>query len=371
MIEEADLPALHARLLWLSFGLALVLGIVMSRTKFCTMGAVSDIVNMGDWRRMKLWLGAIAIAIIGTQLMQATGYIDTANSIFTGPRIPVASLAAGGLMFGFGMVLASGCASKTLLRIGGGSLKSLIVFIVIGLSAYLTLKGILAVARAGSIDRVNIELAGPQTLAHLVGRAAGSAEEMMPALHAGLGLAIGFALLVFAFGRRPDRHLESLFGATAVGLAVIAGWAISGHLGYLSEHPKTLEPALLATNSGRMESLSFVGPMAFVIELLMFWSDANRLATIGIASACGLTLGAFVHAVATKSFRWEGFADTTDTANHLIGATLMGAGGVTALGCTVGQGLSGLSTLAVGSFIAFASILIGAWIGLRFQLWRL
>jgi uncharacterized membrane protein YedE/YeeE len=147
-------------------------------------------------------------------------------------------------------------------------------------------------------------------------------------------------------------------------------WAISGALGYVAEDPNTLEEKFVGTNSGRIESLSFVAPVAYTLELLMLWSDKSRVLTLGIVAVLGLVIGSFMHAMLSRQFRWEGFGGTEDTANHLAGAALMGVGGVTAMGCTVGQGLSGVSTLSVGSFIALAAIMVGGIAALKYQMWR-
>jgi uncharacterized membrane protein YedE/YeeE len=370
VIDEADLPGLQLKVLWATFAVTFIVGLVMARTNFCTMGAVSDIVNIGDWGRMKMWLGAIGVAMVATQAMQATGIIDVGKSFYTGSRLIWASHLAGGFAFGIGMVLASGCASKTMIRIGGGSLKSLTVFIVLGIAAYMTLKGLIAIGRVATVDRLAIDLGGPQDLPHLVQRTAGIADAALPTLHWTIGLGFGLALLLFTFLRREHRVLEVALGALVVGAGVAAVWWISGSIGHLPEHPKTLEEAFVATNSGRMESLSFVAPTAFALELLMYWSDASRSLSIGIVSALGLIAGAFAHAMLTRTFRWEGFAGTEDTANHLVGAILMGAGGVTALGCTIGQGMSALSALAIGGVISFVAIIVGARVGLAYQEWR-
>ena len=126
-------------------------------------------------------------------------------------------------------------------------------------------------------------------------------------------------------------------------LAVVAGWYVTGHLGHIAEHPDTLG-RFLATNSGRAESLSFVAPRAFTLELLLLWSDANRQMSFGIASALGVVASAAATALATRTFRIEGFATQPTSLRHIAGGLLMGFGGVTALGCTLGQGVSGLST---------------------------
>jgi uncharacterized protein len=366
-MELAELSAIHTTVVWSSFLIAAVLGAVMQKTNFCTMGAVADIINMGDWGRMRMWFMAIGIAIIGTQGLAAVGVIDLGKSFYTAPNLLWASSLAGGLLFGLGMVLASGCGSKTLVRIGAGSLKSLVVFLVLGLFAYMTLRGVFAVARVASIDKLSVALGAGQDLPRLFATDAQGVTLWRWILGLGIGLmAIGFALFSKDFRASADHWI----GGIGVGLAVIAVWYVSGRIGFVEEHPETLEAAWIGTNSGRIESLSFVAPIAYTEELLMLWSDKSKLVTLGIASTLGMIVGSLVYSLATKQFRWEGFGNTEDTANHLVGAALMGIGGVTALGCTVGQGLSGLSTLAIGSAIAFIGIVVGAVLALKYQEWR-
>ena len=366
-MPDIDISAIQATVVSATFAVCVVLGAVMQRTNFCTMGAVSDIVNMGDWTRMRMWLCAIGVAIIGTQALAWAGLIDLSKSFYTAPALTWLSYLLGGLMFGVGMVLASGCGSKTLLRIGAGSLKSVVVFCVLGLFAYMTLRGVFGVFRVSVLDPVAINLSHGQDLPRLV---AGADAASVPGLRLWLGLGIGMALLVFAFAGREFRRLDSVLGGVAVGLGVVAVWAISGYLGYVAEDPNSLEEKFVGTNSGRLESLSFVAPVAYTLELLMLWSDKSRVLTLGIVAALGLMAGSFMHALLSREFRWEGFRGTEDTANHLVGAALMGIGGVLAMGCTVGQGLSGVSTLAVGSFIALGAILVGAYGAMRYQMWR-
>jgi hypothetical protein len=165
--------------------------------------------------------------------------------------------------------------------------------------------------------------------------------------------------------------VDVLLAGFGIGLVVVGVWWVSGRLGHLPEHPQTLEEAFLATNSQRMESLTFVAPIAYTVDWLILFSDKSKVLTIAVVSTLGVTVGALASALATRSFRWEGFAGTQDTAHHLVGAVLMGVGGVTAMGCTVGQGLSGVSTLALGSFLAFAGIVAGAVVGLKYQVWQL
>jgi uncharacterized protein len=167
------------------------------------------------------------------------------------------------------------------------------------------------------------------------------------------------------------RRAEAWLPSVVIGGIIAAMWWVSGKLGYLPEHPDTLQEAFIATNSGRMESMSFVAPIAYVLDWFMMFSDKSKVLTLGIVSVFGVVVGGFIEAKLSKTFRWEGFGSIEDVANHLIGAVLMGVGGVAAMGCTVGQGLSGVSTLALGSFIALAGILAGSVIALKYQIWRL
>jgi len=162
-----------------------------------------------------------------------------------------------------------------------------------------------------------------------------------------------------------------VIGGVVVGLVIVGGWYISGHLGYLPEDPNTLEEKFVATNSGRAESYSFTAPVAYTLELLMLWSDQSRIVTFGIAGVLGMLAGSLAYALASRTFRWEGFGSVEDVGNHIVGGVLMGFGGVTALGCTIGQGLTGISTLAVGSFLAFGAIIAGCVAAVHYQVWRL
>jgi uncharacterized membrane protein YedE/YeeE len=352
---------------WSAFGLAVVFGAIAQRTHFCTMGAVSDIVSMGDWTRMRMWVMAMGVAMVGFNAMVALGWLDAGKSLYGGPRVLWLSALVGGALFGFGMVLASGCGSKTLVRIGGGNLKSLVVFVVLGVSAFATLKGITALVRVATVDAFAITLAAGQDLPSLLAASTGIAK---PILAAGLGLAIGGALIAWALARAEGRSSDNLLAGIGIGAIVVAVWWVSGWLGHVAEDPSTLQEAFLATNSRRMEALSFVAPVAYAFDWLMFLSDRSKVLTIGIVSVAGVVIGSATYAAAARTFRWEGFRDVQDTANHLVGALLMGVGGVTALGCTIGQGVSGVSTLSLGSFCALAAILAGAVAALRYQNWR-
>lgn len=364
---EAVSSVSTSTLLWLVFAAAFAFGLIGQRTHFCTMGAISDIVNMEDWTRMRQWLLAIAVAVLGSAALHGAGLIDLDKSIYRGANFTWLAYLIGGFTFGIGMVLASGCGSKTLIRVGGGNLKSLVVMLVLAVSAYITMRGILGVLRANVLEPAAFTLEGGQDIPNLLETGLGIAPGTALAVSA---LAVGGALLFFVFRQRDFLAFDNLLAGIGTGLVIVACWYISGHLGYLPEDPETLEEAFRATNSGRMESLTFVAPQAYTLELLMFWSDASRKVTLAIASVLGVICGSCAYAVATRSFRWEGFRDVEDTANHLIGGVLMGFGGVTAMGCSVGQGITGFSTLALGSIVTFAAIVAGAWAALKYQYWR-
>jgi hypothetical protein len=181
---------------------------------------------------------------------------------------------------------------------------------------------------------------------------------------------VGLGLLVFVLKDKRFRgNGAQLIGSVVLGLLVVAAWYLTGHLGY-GENPETLETVFFGTNTRTLESFSFVAPTAYSLELLMLWTDKSMRVTFGIASAAGVVLGSFAYAISTKQFRWEGFSSMEDLRTQLLGAVLMGFGGVTAVGCTVGQGLSGVSTLAIGSFIALAGIIGGSVATMKYQEWR-
>ena len=368
-MNEVNPAAVASTVAWGGFALAFVFGAVANKTNFCTMGAVSDVVNMGDWGRMRMWLLAIAVAILGASALAFAGIIDLSKSIYTGSNLPWLSYLVGGFVFGIGMTLASGCGSKTLIRIGGGNLKSLVVFVFLGIAAYVTLKGLFGAFRVAVLDPAALRLSTGQDLPSLLAKAFGADKNMMLVLSSAV---VAGALLAFVFKDRDFRgNFDGILGGIVVGLVVVGGWYVSGKLGYLAEDPNTLQEAFVATNSARIESLSFVAPQAYTLELLMFWTDKSKIVTFGVASVIGVIAGSAAYALASGGFHWESFRDARDTASHMLGGVLMGFGGVTAMGCTVGQGITGFSTLALGSMLTFFAIVAGAALTMKWQYARM
>ncbi|MBX2838721.1 MAG: YeeE/YedE family protein [Gammaproteobacteria bacterium] len=338
----------------LGFALAFVFGIVANKTNFCTMGAISDWVNMGLKGRLGAWLLAMGVAVAGTQLLELTGQVDLSQSIYRVPSFGLVGFVLGGLMFGVGMTLSGGCGQRTLVRVGSGNLKSLVVFLILAITAYATLRGIIGAARVELIDPLAIDLSekglDEQGLATVVMSLFGI--EVTNALR--WIFAIGFSiLLIFAALSIEELRKDSnnLLGGIVVGLAVVGAWTITGIIGYDDFDPVPVE------------GFSFVAPIGNTVSYLMTYTGATI--SFGIAAVFGVIVGSFVYSIISRTFRIETFSQRGDMVNHMVGGALMGIGGVLALGCTVGQGVTGLSTLALGSIVATMSIMIGSAITMR------
>lgn len=335
--------------------IGMVFGAITLRTNFCTMGALSDIHNFGDWRRFKAWMLAIAVAVATTQGLAAAGAVDISKSMYLAPSLGWAGNLLGGLLMGVGMVFTGGCPSRNIVRAGSGDLRALLVLVVIGIFAFMAIGGLLGPLRAGLDRLTNIDLASirapSQGLDAILAAATGIGALRSP-LAIGLALSVLLALYCFADAsfRRSQVHVLSGIG---VGLCVAAGWALTG-----------LAFDEFATRPTAPISLTFVRPSGDTLEWLQR-STAIGLPGFGVASLTGGIAGAFLTALALGKLRLQTFADTGDTVRSLAGAAAMGVGGVLALGCTVGQGITGISTLAVGSLLAILGILVGGILGLR------
>jgi uncharacterized membrane protein YedE/YeeE len=367
-MHTVDIYALSQQILFASFAIGLLFGALAQKTHFCTMGAISDVINMGDWTRALQWMMAIGVSMMGFAMLSLLGYIKPEKAVYSSTQFLWLSSLVGGVLFGLGMVFASGCGNKTLIRVGTGNLKSWVVMIVIGISGFATLKGITAVMRVATVDQVLIEMPQGANLATFF-LSLFAPEHLQ--LTSYVGLSLGFILFLYAALNASFFKFENWMAGLGIGLLVIAAWWVSGNLGHLLEHPETLEEVYLKTNSTRMEALSFVAPIAYLFDWLEFYSDKSKTLSIGIVTVVGVICGSFVTSKFEGSFRWEGFGSVEDLGNHLIGAVLMGVGGVTAMGCTIGQGVSGLSTLSLNAVVATLGIVIGAVTAIQYQTWRL
>lgn len=359
--------SVHHQVLLLALLVAIALGAAMHKARFCTMGAVSDWVNLGHKGRLGAWFFAIAIATGGVLSLEAADVVAVQNkSLGTFPPYRTAQFAwlrylLGGAIFGVGMTLAGGCGSRTLVRLGSGSLKSLVVFVATAIAAYLMvwtdlyqkLFGVWIAPTTVNLARWGIP---NQEFGAVVGGVTGIVNAQV--LHLALG-GVLVATVLFNVFRSRDFHSDfnNLFGGAAVGLAVIAGWTITG--GPLSE--AWGEYALLATEPPirvAAQSFTFISPMADALNYLLH--PRFMLVSFGVMSLTGVIVGSFLYAVLTRKFRLEWFASVSDFANYVVGGILMGIGGVLAMGCTIGQGVTGVSTLALGSMLALGATIFGA-----------
>jgi len=336
---------------------------------------VSDWINMGDKGRLRAWLLAVAVAMGGVLLLETRGAINLAGSTF--PPYRTANLAwlryvLGGLLFGVGMTLGSGCGNKTLVRVGGGNLKSLVVLAIASVMAYLMLwTNFYANVFDSWMAPLTINLASAgiksQTVDGILGGILG-----MPggSLHVVLGGLIVLGLLAYAFSSEEFRgNFDNVLGGAVVGLAVVAGWALTGGaLG--AEWKEWAEMADVPPSRVEVQSFTFISPMG---DLVRYLTDPANLSLInfGICALLGVVVGSFIFAVVTRRFRVEWFVSVGDFANHAVGGLLMGVGGVLSMGCTIGQAVTGVSTMALGSMLTFVAIVAGAAGTMKYQYWRM
>ena len=334
------------------FVLGAVIGAASRWTQFCTFGAIADTVVVGDQRRLRAWALAIAVAIAGTQALDMVGLVDAGRSIYLRGSFGWLGAMLGGGMFGFGMALVGTCGYGTLIRLGGGDLRSLINLGTLGIFAYLTLSGPMAYVRTEVIERTDLTSATmaapgmPDLLALVSGLPELAARALVTVLIVG-------SLLYYCLRDRRFRACRNEIAAAIVlGLAVCAAWLVTGYLGQDDFDPK---PPV---------SFTFVRPLGDSVLYVMLSSGVAL--NFGIASVAGVLLGAHLVARAKGQLHREGFDGDKEMVRHLTGSALMGIGGVFALGCTIGQGMSGISTLALSAPLAMASIFSGAALGLRY-----
>ena len=366
----------HHQVLTAVFAVAVVLGAVANKTNFCTMGAVSDWVNMGDSGRMRAWLFAMAIAIAGVVVMETTGMVNLSGETF--PPYRTANFGwlrylAGGALFGIGMTLGSGCGNKTLVRVGTGNLKSLVVLVIAAIMAYLMLwtpfyeKLFHPWVSATTIDLARHGV-NTQELGAVISGMFGFSP--LRSFNAAVGAVLALGLFIYVFRSADFRgSFDNLLGGATVGLAVLAGWYLTG--GPLGQAWKEYaEFATQIPSRVQVQSYTFISPMGDSVRYLLS-PGTTTLVNFGVVALAGVIFGSFIYALVAKSFRIEWFVSVKDFANHAIGGVLMGVGGVLSMGCTVGQAITGMSTVAIGSMLTFLAIVIGAAGTMKYQYWRM
>lgn len=389
MVFESFATA-HSAIIWSGFILAFVMGAVVTRTNFCTMGAISDLVNIGDSGRIRAWFLAIAVAMIGVSILE---YIDIFSADTTRPPYRGSNFAwleyiIGGIMFGVGMTMGSGCGNKTLIRIGGGNLKSVIVFIIIAVCAYFMInpfpgtdKTIYSVIFYNWTNVTSMSLSGPQDLGSIMGRLFSSDAANLRLVS---GLLLGGALLLLIFRSADFRsNSNNVLAGIVVGLCVLGAWYVSGGMAqidldgesyswtsYASDENWSMLEEKKRPDAIAVQSYTFINPIGESLRYSLSGFDNNKF-TFGLAAVLGVIAGALFWSLVSKSFRIEWFVNLKDFINHVLGAVLMGVGGVLALGCTIGQGITGVSTLALGSMLALASIIFGCAITMKIQYYKM
>ena len=375
--------------LWSTFVIALIMGAVVNKTNFCTMGAVSDWVNMGDTGRMRAWIFAIAIGVLGVMGLEAAGLVNVTSTFppYRQNNLVWLENVVGGVLFGIGMTLASGCGNKTLIRIGGGNIKSIMVLLVIAVIAYFMVnpfpgsdKTLYSVLFYPWTNPAAIALSTNQDLgAMLFGENAASGRKVM-------GGIVGVVLLLWVLKSADFRgSFDNILGGLVVGAAVLAAWYVTSNVkisadgeimamqAYVQDWDlyapaDAVRPA--AAGPLAAQSFTFINPMGQTLGYAAKGFDSTLL-TFGIMALAGVIAGSLLWALISRSFRIEWFASFRDFVNHLIGAILMGFGGVLAMGCTIGQGITGFSTLALGSILTFLAIVFGSAVTMKVQYYKM
>ncbi|NNK78134.1 MAG: YeeE/YedE family protein [Litoreibacter sp.] len=338
LMSEPLLLALFGGIGGLALGLAARLG------RFCTLGAIEDLLYGGSDVRLRMWGVAIGVGVIGTYALHAVGYLDLGTSLYLSQTWSPMSSILGGLLFGYGMALSGNCGFGALARLGGGDLRSFVIVLVMGLASYITLAGPLAALRVGLFP---VEQAGANTpgIAHGLSQLTGLSATA-------IGLTLGLVILALSGGKlMRNGHGASLFWGAVVGLAIVSGWAGTY---WLSEN------GFLAT---LVRSHTFSAPIGETMLYAM--TSSGSTLTFGIGSVFGVLTGAFIGSLIKGHFRWEACEDPRELRRQILGAVLMGIGAVTAVGCSVGQGISAFSVLAYSAPVTMAAIIAGAALGLR------
>mgnify|MGYP000197499045 CR=1 FL=1 len=335
---DANLAALVGLIGGIMLGLAARLG------RFCTLGAIEDVLYGGSDQRLRLWIAAIGFSIIGSFGLMALGQFDPAQSFYLGQRwVPMASI-AGGLLFGYGMALAGNCGFTALARLGGGDLRSFVIVVVIGLSAYATLSGPLAPLRLAVLP-ASTPGTEPNGIAHMLGQFTGLATPL-------IGVILGVLAVAYALSNKTFRQDRSaIFWSLVIAASVVFAWAGMSYI-----------------NRNGFEDLSVVSHTfsAPIGESILYgMTSTGRGLSFGIGSVAGVWVGAFIGSLIKGHFRWEACEDPRELRRQIFGAGIMGVGAVIALGCSVGQGLSAFSILSFSAPVTFAAIFAGAAIGLR------
>jgi len=391
MIFE-DFSSAHLTVLLSVFGIAFIMGAVANKSNFCTMGAVSDLVNIGDSGRMRAWILAMAVAIFGVVIIEAGGFgsVDSSLPPYRGSNFAWLEYILGGLLFGIGMTLGSGCGNKTLVRVGGGNIKSVFLFIIISICAYFMINPfpgtdstLYSIVFYPWTSPTSVSLSTAQDLGSVIGNTIGTG---VGGTRTVIGLVLGTALFWFVFKSADFRSsFDNKLGGFTIGAAVFAAWLVTASLVTINADDESMSWTEYASAESwdmleddpdarprdvAAQSFTFINPIGQSLRYTVSGFD-NALLTFGVVAVLGVIIGSFIWSILSKSFRIEWFANLKDFATHLVGGILMGIGGVLALGCTIGQGITGVSTLSMGSILALLSIIFGSALTMKIQYYKM
>ena len=355
-----DIEHVEKTIVLCGFLIGLIFGFISQRSRFCFLGSIADFYIYKNSSRLSLYLLSLITSIFGVTFLIEFNLLNPKNSLYFTEGLGFFPYSLGGLIFGVGMALCSGCPASSVIKLGEGNLKALMVLFVTGITAIITMRGLFSFLRLKIIE---LERIFNDYYSNIL--AFFSTEYDSPMLLRNLILILASVFFLYNL-KKNSINKQKIFTGLLIGFCVSSGWYLTGGYGFLIEHPITLDSQYLMTNSGGPESLSFVGPTAYTLELLMYTSDSSKYVSYGIMVVLGTFLGSFVSALFTKNINIDFFRKKNDFINHFVGAIFMGFGGVLASGCSIGNGLTGLSLGSPNSLIAIISIIIGGLIGLRY-----
>ena len=326
--------------LWLALAIGLSYGVIGQLSGFCLNSALREQISSKNGTKLRAFALALLVATIGSQTLDALAVVDLSQSIYQPTRASWLLVLVGGILFGFGMMRARGCGARALVLLGQGNLRSLVVLLCLGITGYMTFSGVLGPIRTALTDLSAVSVQSA-TFSTELGR---------------WSFIAAMTLVIGAFLARDRQFMQqrmALASGLIIGLLVVAGWFVTGWIG-----ADDFDPVAVV-------SLTFVAPIGATIQYAMIATGMTL--NFGIVVVVGIVLGSFISAKATGRFALTGFERPTDMPRYLLGASCMGVGGALAFGCSIGQGLTGMSTLSIWSMVALSGILLGGWLGLRFE----
>ncbi len=346
----------------LVFLLSIFLGIIVKKTNFCTLGGVADIVHNGNNGRFYMYFFAISIAILGASLLEATSVLnlDNTSPYYRNPQFNWQGYVIGGFVFGIGMTLCNSCGMTSMVNLGAGDMRSLVTISGVAIAAYALLYGDTTVIN----DSTNLSTTNiiHKDLGSIFTYIFGGSIDFWRLV---IGVGISLLLIFLAFRSSYFRaKYNNIIGGFFIGIAVVIAYYLSAS--FISEQAINTSQVVDVQHYGvGVQSYTFIRPISNILQFL--YSPVLYVLSLGMVMLIGVGIGAYLFAITTKNFKWQWFSSTIVAIRYFIGGVMLGIGGVFGLGCTIGQGLSGTATLALGSFLNLFALLVGAYIGIKLQ----